>query len=326
MTMRPVFIVGCPRSGSTWTTFLLAQHPSVATFQHAKVFDYLVRMKQWYRFKAGFSFIAQPTVGADPDRPNENVKLADAMPEEEFSPLLRHVAEGILSRVAGVRPGVSTVVDKTPENAHFAEFILELFPEAYFLHIVRDPRAVYCSHRSASASWARWEFPTQPVDGARFWRKDVEASLSIAELTENYLQVRYEDLKQDGPAELGKILEWLGLEADPEFCESAVAASSKDKVRTVKEFPKGFVRKTTSGGWRDELSAGDARIIEYLAGDLMEELGYERSQKPYRFKPLRVLLREAPEPLLGFLDRKLHRVTQLMHWRWVGRKLEWPNP
>jgi hypothetical protein len=325
--VKRVFIVGCPRSGSTWVTFLLAQHAKVATFQHAKVFDYLVRMQQWHRNKAEYSFIVDPLAdGSVRPKRDEHLRLAEVLPEADLAPLLGHVASGIVDSVAELRPGVSVVVDKTPENGHLAEFVKELLPDAYFLHIVRDPRSVFCSHRSAGASWAKWEFPQQPVDGARFWRHDVETARRIGGFSENYLQVRYEDLKQQGPAELARIFSWLGLEADDEFCVKALAASSKDKVRESKELPQGFVRKVPAGGWRDELSRGDVRIIEYLAGDLMEDLGYERAEKPARTKPLRVRVHDLMDPVFAFVEKKLHRITQLAHWRWVGRKLDWPDP
>jgi hypothetical protein len=324
---KRVFIVGCPRSGSTWTTFLMAQHPAVGTFQHAKVFDYLVQMRRWWRTKAGYSFIVEPPAPGEAPKPKEeSLKLADVLPEAELHQLLRHVAAGIVDSVARVRPGVSVVVDKTPENGHLADFIQTVLPDAYFLHIVRDPRSVFCSHRSASTSWARWEFPTQPIDGAKFWRSEVETSLAIAGTTDRYLQVRYEDLKEKGASELARIFEWIGLEVEEGFCERAVQASTKDKVRKTQVLPKNFVRKTTPGGWRDELSDSHLRIIEHLAGELMERLGYERVGKPFRRTPLRIRLREAPEPLLAFVDKKLHRLTQLAHWRWVGRKLEWEDP
>jgi hypothetical protein len=240
--VKHVFIVGCPRSGSTWATFLLAHHPEVATFQHAKVFHYLQAMQRWHRNKSGYSFIVEPSLDDAPDAKRDaNLKLAQALPEAELYPLLRPVAEGILASVAAARPGASVVVDKTPENGHLAEFILKVLPDAYFLHIARDPRSVFCSHRSASRSWAKWEFPTQPIDGARFWNDDVAAALSIEAMTDRYLQVRYEDLKDNGPTELARILSWLDLPAQPEFCEAAVAASSKDKVRPTKELPAGFV-------------------------------------------------------------------------------------
>ena len=118
---RHVFIVGCPRSGSTWTTFLLSHHPEVATFQHAKVFDYLVWMRKWYRNKTGISFIVNPERSGD----ERTSYLKDALGEEELAKLCGDLASGILAAVAEARPGSRVVVDKTPENGHLAEFILQ---------------------------------------------------------------------------------------------------------------------------------------------------------------------------------------------------------
>ena len=72
--MKHVFIVGCPRSGSTWTTFLLSHHPQVATFQHAKVFDYLVKMERWHHNKAGFSYIVNTSGEATADSGDGDTK------------------------------------------------------------------------------------------------------------------------------------------------------------------------------------------------------------------------------------------------------------
>ena len=301
----------------------MAQHEKVATFQHAKIFDYLIRMRQWHQFKADYSFLVDPFSEKGED--GNNTRLADMLPREDLDPMLGELAKGILDSVAKLRPGVDIVVDKTPENGNFADFILDVLPEAYFLHIVRDPRSVFCSHRSASTTWAKWDFPTKSIDGARYWRGDVEASLAIKDKTKRYLEVRYEDLKEKGPSELNRILQWVGLETDSEFLEQAVAASSKDKVRTTKELPTEFVRKVPKGGWRDELSKSDLRVIEYLGGDLMEQLGYERAL-PKSGKPLAVMGRDLVEPMLALLNKKATRMTQLMHWGFVGRKLDWPNP
>ncbi|MFT5286922.1 MAG: hypothetical protein ACI8TQ_003097 [Planctomycetota bacterium] len=302
----------------------MAQHAQVATFQHAKIFDYLIRMRQWHEYKTGYSFIVDPF--SDKSKSDKNLRLCDVLPSEEFDPMLGDLAKGILNSVAKLREGVDVVVDKTPENGHFADFILNVLPDAYFLHIVRDPRSVFCSHRSAAKSWAKWDFPSISTDGARVWKKDVEVALTIKDKTERYLEVRYEDLKAEGPSELKRILSWLDLDTDDAFLEQAVAASSKDKVRDTKELPKDFVRKVPKGGWRDELSKGDLSVIEYIGGDLMEQLGYERGLPKSGSKPLRMFLRDLPEPMLALLAKKSARVTNLMHWAWVGRKLHWPNP
>lgn len=324
--MKHVFIVGCPRSGSTWTTHLLAHHPRVATFQHAKIFDYLLRMEQWHRFKTQYSFLIEPKVDGELDKEKKNRRLDSLLPIEDLYPMLGTLAAGILDSVAGLREEVDVVVDKTPENGHHAEFILKVLPDAHFFHIVRDPRACFCSHRNASSSWARWEFPTQPIDGARFWRDDVVAARKIQDLTDNYLEVRYEDLKSDGPAQLAKTFAWLGLEASPDFLEKTIAGSTKEKTRNIKELPSNFVRETPKGGWRDELSPRHARIIEHIAGALMDDLGYERSQPPFGGPPLSIRLHDLGARALDVIEKKATRLTQLAHWRWVGRKLEWPNP
>ena len=325
--MKYVFIVGCPRSGSTWTTFLLSHHPQVATFQHAKVFDYLVKMERWHLNKAGFSYIVNTSGEATASSGDDDTKrLKQVLPQEDLYPMLRPVAEGILGSVASARPGADVVVDKTPENGKLAEFILKVLPDAYFLHIVRDPRAVFCSHRSASRGWAKWEFPTQPVDGARYWREDVEAAMAIPKLTDRYLQVRYEDLKDNGPSEVKRLFDWLELPNDDALCEHAVAASTKEKVRPQTNLPADFVRQAPKGGWREELSPKHAQIIEYLTADLMKELGYEPSQPLPSGKPFSIWWRDLPVPFLKFADKKLSRAAQLIHWRWVGRKLEWPEP
>lgn len=322
--MKYVFIIGCPRSGSTWTSFLLAQHQKVATLQHLKLFDYLIRMDQWHERKANYAFTIDPL--SKEQTKDYNLRLSETMPLERFHGMLGDFAKSILNFAGEIRPGVEMIVDKTPENCHHADFILDTIPDAYFLHIIRDPRSTFCSHRSAAETWAKWDFPSKSNDGARYWKHDVEVSLDVKNKTERYHEVRYEDLKDNGPTELAKILSWLELDGDAEFIEKALAASSKDKVRTTTELPENFVRKVPKGGWRDELSKGDLGTIEYLAGDLMEKLGYERALPKAKLKPLGLTLRDLPEPLLAFLKTRLGRATQLAHWAYVGRKTEWDNP
>jgi hypothetical protein len=97
-------------------------------------------------------------------------------------------------------------------------------------------------------------------------------------------------------------------------------------MQPIRALPADFVRKTEKGGWRDELSARDARLMEYMLGDLMESLGYEPSQRAHRSAPLRLGFHDGVRKGLALLERGAHRATQLAHWRWVGRKLEWLEP
>ncbi len=103
-----------------------------------------------------------------------------------------------------------------------------------------------------------------------------------------FLLVRYEDLLQDAHAGLRRIAEFLGLEANPERIEQAVERSSADSMRklesaqnlqwattreTRKDIP--FVRQAKSGQWRTALGANSIAEIESAWGHLMRLNGYE---------------------------------------------------
>lgn len=103
-----------------------------------------------------------------------------------------------------------------------------------------------------------------------------------------FLLVRYEDLLADAHGGLSRIAEFLGVEASPERIEQAVARSSADSMRklesaqnlqwattreTRKDIP--FVRQAKSGQWRTALSANSIAEIESAWGHLMRLTRYE---------------------------------------------------
>jgi hypothetical protein len=106
----------------------------------------------------------------------------------------------------------------------------------------------------------------------------------------NFLLVRYEDLLQDTPAWLQRIAEFSGLNASAERIERAVQRSSADSMRklesaqnlqwaTTRETRKDihFVREAKSGQWRTALSESSTAEIESAWGHLMKLIGYERA-------------------------------------------------
>jgi hypothetical protein len=300
--MKRLFIVGCPRSGSTWSTLLLAQHPEVAACQHVGIFhDALIGLEKWWGkqeklpdHRFGKSVIVLPS----DENKNEAAPQdfgADFVPilsEEEFYGICRTAATAVYDKVLRHKPQAQVVVDKTTESHHVAKFILSVFPEAYFLHIIRDPRSVVCSLRSGAETIDRY-FPTVPLQGARRWCSEVERCREISQLTPKYREIRYEALLARGPAELDQLLSWLGLEADPSFCQKACEAAHIDNLRKITTAPRNFFRKGLADGWREELSPSDLRNVEYVARDLMDELGYESALKSSRRKPVRVSMHDA---------------------------------
>ncbi len=289
--LKRVFIVGCPRSGTTWLQLLMAQHAAVATSQETHLFSRYLRQleRMWKR-------------EVDAPASARKVGLQNVLSEDEFIALCREFARGVLDKVAGSRPGAAVVVEKTPNHLRRWELILKIFPDAYFIHLIRDPRSVVSSLTSSAKGWGRRWAPTNPVEAAKRWRADVRKGRKIAGATTRYHEVFYEKLLEDGAAQLEAILNWLELPADRAFCEEAVEACSIEKLRKASSAvkspwslgnePQGFFRKGTANAWREDLSAGELRLVEHITGDLMAELGYTPVFRLKRRRPVSLVVRE----------------------------------
>lgn len=324
-----LFVVGCPRSGTTWISYLLEQHPQVAVFEHSKLFHYLTGLQHWWKTRSGgkivnFSSRSPQQDECDADQaPNDNHNRYLTKPQ--LFDLCRTVAEGVFAEVALSKPNAHLVVDKTPENSKYARFLLNIFPDAYFLHVIRDPRSVFASMKSAGRSWARKEFPTHPADGARFWRRQVERTKRVAELTPNYQQVRYEDFAEDGANQLSKLFEWLNLDADQDLSTRAIENCQIDKMRDASKMPGGFFRKGLPDAWREDLNKSEVRLIEYLASDMMQELGYDLMLPQCERKPFRLTTYDAGDQILGYCEKTLRCSSRRWLQNWRGRETDYPE-
>lgn len=264
-------MVGCPRSGTSWLQVLLSQHPKVATTPETHLFSaYLKHLGEaWERHKSL----------------KRRIGMIELLSDDDFYQMCGAFAGRVFQKIAETNPGAEVVLEKTPDHVHYAPLILRLLPEAWFLHIIRDPRSVVSSLVAAAQSWGAGWWSSSIVDNALQWSSDVKLGRQIATLTPRYYEVRYEDLLGDaGPKTLQGIFAWLELPADLAFCQSALKACSIDQMRqegkdirdykTLKSYQPGFVRKGQPDAWKQELSQTQIAIIEYLVGDLMRECGY----------------------------------------------------
>lgn len=294
--MKYLFVVGCPRSGTTWASWLLAQHPATVIALHTGFFQSLDKNLEWLDrpTELGNRVVGAQAEGADDDA--DPLSLWDLVGAAEVHAACRPLAECLLDGVARANPEADWVVEKTPENLLHADLIRAVLPEARILHLIRDPRAVFSSMRMAAKQWAYpGDLPTNPAAFARgYWLQYVGIHDRLVDDAERYRAVQYEHLLENGAEELAKIFEWLDLPADRAFCEQALEASSMDRMRKkLTAAPRGFFRSGKADSWKRELSRGQLRTIEYLAGDQMERFGYHCANPNPRRTPLRLRLADA---------------------------------
>ena len=284
MTNPFVFIVGCPRSGTTLFGRMVTSHPKLAI---SAEIGWIPR-----RYRDGTGATSDGFV-----RPELVGRLAEKGSFGRFDPLpmsgeeLKEIASTGRMRYADFvsllfdryaeKEGKPLAGSKTVEFALSIDVLDELFPEAKFVHLIRDGRNVA---RSATA-WRRAgklarEFSTweeAPFSTAALWwewhvRKAREDGLPLGE--DRYHEVFYESLVEDPEGELGKLCGFLGLPYDGamlRFNEGREQDAPNLDAKHAWKPPTKNLRD-----WRTQMSAGEVERVEAVAGDLLEELGYER--------------------------------------------------
>lgn len=273
-TPRRLFVIGANRSGTTWLQLLLAQHPRVATTQEPLLFGaYLAPLdRKW----------AHQSARREDER---KTGLPAVLSREQFVGALRHVSDAVFDAIQRARPDADVLLYKGVGTE--APFVHEVHPDAWFVHIVRDPRSVAASTRAASRGFGRRWAPASLAAAAETWVETVRACRSLRERTQRYVEVVYEDLAADTPARLAELLGRLDLPAAPEFAQRAAEACSFEVMKSgtyagakawdVANEPKDFFRRGAAEGWRSELSPQEAAVVEHVAGDLLDEFRFERT-------------------------------------------------
>jgi hypothetical protein len=256
---RPIFIIGAPRSGTTFLGNSLGRLPGIS-----------------YHFEPRLTKAAARCVYNG----SWSARRGAALFRLSYGALLLATMDG------GYR-----FAEKNPENSFLVPFLAAEFPDAQFVHILRDGRDAAVSHaeqpwlNAASATsgrrgrggqlygpGARWwveperseEFPVVPdiVRSAWCWRRFTEAALDgVAGLPAcRSTEIRYEALVSDPAATADALADFLELSsADRATLHASLSRTRPDSV----------------GRWRASLGEGELADVLAEIGPLLTRLGYE---------------------------------------------------
>lgn len=164
-----------------------------------------------------------------------------------------------------------TMLEKTPMHIKFASNILQSFPEARIVEVVRDVRSI-CASWQARAKTQRWAHRSTTRLVAQ-WIRCVEAGDRAALLENNrIIRLKYEDLRQSPHTWLSSTFDFAKLPTNSDQISEIVDALSIEKVSQKGEGQ--HVRHGKVDGWKEELSSADIEICNRMAGPLLERLGY----------------------------------------------------
>jgi len=264
--MRPIFVVGCQRSGSTMLGAMLggaaealaipeaqfvadcAPADAQEELELAKVIDSIA---SHYRFKIW------------------NFDLAGARPEGrgQFADAIRWLVSRYAAAVG--KPDATVWIDHQPGHVREMALLKSHFPDLKAVHIIRDGRAV-----AASLLPLDWG-PNAVISAANYWCQRTAMGSALRDfLGESaYSEVRYEDLVREPEREVRLIADAIGLGYNP-----AMAAGGEFRVPDFTQSQHALVGRRPDASrldsWRRQLSSREIEIFEALVGPLLTYHGY----------------------------------------------------
>ncbi len=283
------FVVGATRSGTTLLRLMLDSHPELAIplethfvpdlidaagdltrgASAERLADVMISHRRWGDFRLDAGELRERLQRLERPDPGNAARAFYALYAEH--------------------QGKPRWGDKTPGYGKHMQKIEEALPEARFVHLIRDGRDVALSILNQSFG------PSSVEKAAEKWKYRIEMGRNEARGLSHYLEVRYEDLVLDTERTLRGICEFCELPWDPavltyhERAEERLQEKARDLPPSrpgrsprpaalrlashalAKEPP----RADRVDRWRTEMSAADRAAFEEVAGELLNELGYE---------------------------------------------------
>ena len=243
MTASFPFVVGSERSGTALVRTLLDSHPDLAIPGESHFIPQMSHLAGFLDVVFSDQFVRQWGL------PEAHVRARFAgEPPASYADAVR-----LLYACYAESRGKPRYGDQTPPYVRHLPLLSSLFPEARFVHVIRDGRDV------AGALVAAEGYSGTLEEAAEHWRDAVEDGRRVgAELgVGRYLELPYEALVADPDAGWRRLCEFVDLPYAPSAI--TVDAGRRD--------------------WRTDMDAVDAGVVWLLAGRLLAELGYPPDER-----------------------------------------------
>jgi len=270
-TGPPVIVLGVRRSGTTLLRVMLDRNPELAVPDESYFVPQLARRHR---------------TPVDPAAFVDDLRRLPTLVEWNLSPasVQARLGPGMTTgeAIAAVFAAYAAARDKarwgdkTPLYMQHLGVLERLFPDARYVHLIRDGRDAALSFLSVPAGLMTegWGHPQDAAGFASQWATEVAAARALGACVgqARYHELRYEALVADPEGELRAVCAFAELEFDPAMLDYVGRTDSARKAhqQRLNEPPRTGVRD-----WRTEMRETERHAFEEVAGALLAELGYE---------------------------------------------------
>lgn len=287
----PFFIVGSGRSGTTLLRLILSSHSEVTIppetwfimplVKEIPIDTYLTENEIDLSFKIITTHYRWPDMGIDTDefhdklKKNRNIKLKDII-DIVYDHYLKMENKSIWG-------------DKTPPYIKILPELISLYPEARFIHLIRDGHDVAMSFYKLQ--WkGRWL-----ANNVTEWNDSIDKYIEYkrTKIIDRILEIKYENLVVDTENTIKTICTFIGLSFEPKMLYWEKEIFNKIPKREIGAHKKVFRRpkKADIYRWKKESSDVDIFIIESYLKKNLKAMGYDVKFENILWAPFQVLLR-----------------------------------
>lgn len=283
--LKLFFVLGMPRSGTTWVQRILHSHSEVCCRGESHFVDmFFSNMQKAYhdynnkvKLQGGAIAHLRKYGGHVDELGYSNTDLQLLL----YYGIYLMLAKWVDSE------SIKAVGEKTPDNILSMNLLSTLFPEAKFLHVIRDGRDCAVSGWYFNLSGVEEnKTVVDSFDGyvERFlnnWSAGIQFARKTGErIPDRYLEVRYEQLIENPRVEMTRIFEHLDVDASSSAIDRCVEANTFLALSNGRsqgdEDTGSFFRKGVAGDWRNRFSEQQSQSAWRIAGDRLLSLGYAR--------------------------------------------------
>jgi len=270
--MVPVFIVGVPRSGTTLLRVILDSHPNLAVGPECPW------ISGTYGDIVSFRHLYESLVSNN----SGPVKNLNGVDNQAVASALGQAINSILLAYAHSN-GSKRWIEKTPDNIAYAPFLNAVFPNAKYIHIIRDGRDVACSSFNSRHKWGTKincngeRIENTLLNCLKRWDLWVNQFQQwTAELNLDVHEFKYEDLIASPRDSIATILEFI----DEPWSDNVLNYLEHDhdlpeyEMGTQDVINKKMFSDESMGRWKEQFSLSDKLIYKKIAGKTLKRFGY----------------------------------------------------
>jgi len=244
---KPIFLVGAERSGTTLLRLMLDHHPHIAFHSEFEfVVDYF-RDNDYPLINDYYEYLATDRLFQ-----SSNFEIDSSLSYPQL----------VNSFLVQKREGTGKHFVGATVHRHF-DRLLQIWPDAKFIHIVRDGRDV--ARSCINMNWAGnvWAGSDRWIEVEKLW-SELKETIS----TDRYIEVHYETLISEPAKTLTGLCNFIGTSYDPAMLDYSQS--------TTYDLPNSKLLWQ----WKSKLSRREIQLLEARMGNMLVKHGYELSKLP----------------------------------------------